>query len=122
MARDSKIIRTTRESRKGKEVAIKLLGFTKVYFIHHAMVRMKERGITEAEVFAAIEQPDETGLKTDPPRKRVRKRRNAQTSVDVVYELAKDGLRVITAMVFRNPGADRQQRIVQRKQRQNKKR
>ena len=121
MDRYRRIKRITREVKKGKEVNHKLLGFNKVYFIHHALLRMKERGVTQTEVFATIESPDETGLPTEAPRKRVRKRRDARTSVDVVYEIKQNGPRIITVMVQDNTGSFRSQRLAQRKKKRGSK-
>jgi hypothetical protein len=110
-----------REVKKGKLVSRKALGRNKVYFIHHALVRMKERGVTEDEVFETLAAPDDTGLPADPPRLRVRKHRNRRTSVDVVYELTPAAVRVITVVVKINESPSRAARIAQRKQRRRRK-
>jgi hypothetical protein len=76
----------------------RLLGRDKVEFIHHALVRMNQRGVSQAEVFHTIEHPSQTGLPTQPGRQRVRWNKSINYSVDVVFELMDDRVRIITVM------------------------
>jgi hypothetical protein len=89
-----------RPIRKGILVKRPACGRNKVYFIRHALDRMKQRRITEDEVFKALRNPSQIGLRTQLGRKRVRWRRNKAESVDVVYEVLSDSLRIITVMVI----------------------
>ena len=71
-----------------------------VEFVHHAMDRMKERGIGVEDVLTCIRFPDEKGLPADQGRHRVRRwNKEGSRALDVIYELV-DGqcLRVITAL------------------------
>ena len=60
---------------------------------------MKQRKVQEAEVLLAIQSPDETGLKTQPGRQRVRKHRNGRVAVDVVYLIKKLRAIIVTVIV-----------------------
>jgi hypothetical protein len=55
-----------RNVRKGQFVHRQILNKNKVYFIPHALDRMKQRGVFQNEVFEAIKNPAETGLPTQP--------------------------------------------------------
>lgn len=85
-------------SKPGKVIDVKLLGFKKLAFTHHALSQMKIRRIREDEVIDAIRSPEEVGLNTHPGRERVRKWRNSKTAIDVVYEIKSNSIRVITAI------------------------
>jgi hypothetical protein len=76
----------------------RLLGLDKVEFIRHALVRMQQRGISRDEVFHTIRNPDKVGLPTAPGRQRVRWIKSVNFSIDVVYELLSDRVRIITTM------------------------
>ncbi len=76
----------------------RLLGLDKVEFIRHALIRMQQRGISRADVFQTIRKPDRVGLPTEPGRQRVRWIKSVNFSIDVVYELLPDRVRVITTM------------------------
>jgi hypothetical protein len=79
----------------GEEVAHAVLGFKKVWFTRHAIQRMKQRRVTQAEVFAVLERPTRKGLRTQPDRERWRRDR-----VDVVFERWADKLCIITVIVL----------------------
>lgn len=105
----------SREIFKGKLVEHKVLGKKKVYFIYHALLRMKERRVSQTEVFETLAKPDETDLPTESPRRRVRKHRDKRISIDVVYELKSEIVRVITVIAIDRPGGMRAERLAQRK-------
>ena len=63
-----------------------VLGKIEVAFDSHAIQRMAERGITEAQVLATLQHPDMTGLRAEPGRLRVRRHYGSHASVDVIYE------------------------------------
>lgn len=67
-------------------------------FDEHAIKRMSERSITEAQVLATLEKPDRTGLRADPGRLRVRRHYGSHASVDVVYEEEPARIVVISAI------------------------
>jgi hypothetical protein len=87
--------------RRGRTVNKKLLGRAKVYFTVHADDRMKQRGVTEAEVFATVAHPEQAGLPTAPPKERVAKSRSNGDIVQVVYELLPSAVGIITVIVIR---------------------
>lgn len=76
----------------------RLLGYDKVELTRHALLRMAQRRISRDEAFHAIRKPDQTGLPTAPGRHRVRWNKSINYSIDVVYELGTDRIRVITVM------------------------
>ena len=76
----------------------RLLGYDKVELTRHALVRMSQRRISKDEVFRAIAKPDQTGLPTAPGRERVRWNKSINYSIDVVFELGQDRIKVITTM------------------------
>ena len=76
----------------------RLLGYDKVELIRHALIRMQQRGISRDDVFQTIRKPDKVGLPTEPGRHRVRWIKSVNFSIDVVYELLPDRVRVITTM------------------------
>jgi Domain of unknown function (DUF4258) len=76
----------------------RLLGFDKVELTHHALVRMKQRGISREDVFQTISKPDQSGLPTAPGRERVRWQKSINYSIDVVFDVTTDRVRIITAM------------------------
>ena len=61
-------------------------GKSEVAFDSHAVKRMAERHITEAQVLATLEKPDITGLRADPGRLRFCKHYGGHHSIDVVFE------------------------------------
>jgi len=81
----------------GIEVARSVLGYDNVWFTRHALQRMKQRNVTQEQVFSVLERPTRKGLSTQAGR--LRWRRN---SVDVVFEKRTDKLMIVT--VIRNPG------------------
>ncbi len=86
-----------------KVVQTQVLGKGEVAFDEHALERMAERGITEAQVLATLKNPDMTGLRADPGRQRVRRHYGSHTSVDVVYEEEPNRILVVTVIrVVRN--------------------
>jgi hypothetical protein len=73
-------------------------GKNEVAFDSHAVLRMSQRGITEAQVVATLQKPDITGLRADPGRFRVRRHYGGHHSIDVVYEEEPTRILVITAV------------------------
>ena len=73
-------------------------GKSEVAFDEHAMQRMAQRSITEAQVVATLQNPDITGLRADPGRFRVRRHYGAHHSIDVVLEEEPTRILVITAV------------------------
>jgi hypothetical protein len=67
-------------------IPVNVFGKNEVAFDSHALQRMMERGVTEAQVLASLQHPDMTGLRADPGRFRVRRHYGSHTSVDVIYE------------------------------------
>src|SRR5438132_1550456 len=84
--------------RHGLIVNERLLGYEKVELTHHALLRMKQRGISREDAFRAIRKPDQTGLPTAPGRQRVRWNKSVNFSIDVVFDLTDDRVRIITVM------------------------
>ncbi len=68
-----------------------------VEFIQHATDRLRERGISEEEVIAVLDKPDETGLPAGEGRQRNRKYYGSSSALDVVYEPLPDRLRIVSA-------------------------
>src|ERR1043165_4707990 len=62
-----------------------VLGCKTVAFDEHALTRMAERSVTEDAVIEILQNPDQTGLPTQPNRFRFRKSVAARL-VDVVFE------------------------------------
>jgi len=76
----------------------RLLGYDKVELTQHTLSRMRQRGISREDAFRAIRNPDQTGLPTEPGRQRVRWNKSVNFSIDVVFELCPDWVRIITVM------------------------
>ncbi len=89
-------------SESGKEVVRSVLGFEKVWFTGHALGRMKERHVTQEEVFSVLEHPTRKGLTTRRGRFRWRKQRTTRSAVDVVFEkwMGKNKLCIVTVVVI----------------------
>jgi hypothetical protein len=87
----------------GEQVAHSVLGFDKVWFTSHALQRMKQRGISQAEVFSVLEHPTRKGLKTQPNRERWRRNRMRGLAVDVVFERWTDRLCIVTVIAIQVP-------------------
>lgn len=83
---------------KGLILNERLMGYEKVELTQHALSRMRQRGISREDVFHTIRKPDMTGLPTAPGRQRVRWNKSINFSIDVVFELCTDWVRVVTAM------------------------
>jgi hypothetical protein len=79
----------------GVEVAHSVLGFDKVWFTRHAVQRMSQRKVTQAEVLGVLARPTRRGLRTQPGRERWRRNR-----VDVVFERWEDRVAIITVIVL----------------------
>ncbi len=75
-----------------------VLGCKSVAFDEHADARMKERIVSEEEVFEVLRNPDQTGLPTQPNRERYRKLLSDR-SIDVVFERDPTQIVVITVVV-----------------------
>ena len=86
----------TGETSRGIHASV--LGVQFVEIVGHANNRMKERGVSDQDVIAALKSPSKTGLPTQPGRERVRWNKTARVAVDVVYERLSDRIRVITTM------------------------
>lgn len=76
-----------------------ILGKTTIWFTRHALDRMKQRGVTEKQVFAVLRNPDQKGLPTRPGRRRWRKEGPSGAVVDVVFEVWADRLCIVTAIM-----------------------
>jgi hypothetical protein len=64
-----------------------ILGFTKLELIGHALDQMKVRDISKDDVLLTLSDPSETGLPTQPGRKRYRRSKvGGGKPVDVVFE------------------------------------
>jgi len=63
-----------------------VLGRRKLAFDEHAILRMKERGVTEEQVIQTLNNPTAVNLPADPGRTRVRRFYPPIVSVDVIYE------------------------------------
>ncbi len=68
----------------GKFVVVDVLGYKKALVLHHASMRMKERGVSWESVLEVLSAPTTKNLKTVPGRKRWRKK-IAGKEVDVVF-------------------------------------
>ena len=100
----------------------KLLDRNEVEFPNHALDRMKQRRITEFDVFSAIEHPDEVGLACAPGYARVRWHKTPRTSIDVVYDLRENRVLIISVMKNVIPKGEEQTGGTQRQKRVSKKR
>ena len=76
----------------------RLLEFDKVELTGHARARLKQRRISLEEAFHAIRNPDQMNLPTAPGRHRVRWNKSVNCSIDVVFDLPGDRVRIITVM------------------------
>lgn len=74
-----------------------VLGCKSVGLDEHAMKRMAERGVTEAEILDVLRSPDRTGLPTQDGRYRYRKQLSGR-DVDVVFEHDPTQIVVITVI------------------------
>jgi hypothetical protein len=74
-------------------------GRNEVAFDEHAMRRMAERHVTEAQVVATLQNPDIAGLGAGPGRLRVRRHYGGHHSVDVVFE--EEPTRIVVISVVR---------------------
>lgn len=81
-----------------KVIQEEILGKSEVAFDEHAVKRMEERGVTEAQVLATLKNPDITGLRADPGRWRARRHYGSHTSIDVVYEERPNQILVISTI------------------------
>jgi hypothetical protein len=77
----------------GREVSYSVLGYDTVWFTDHAIQRMKQRRISEGQVFSVLEHPTAKGLKTQPGRQRWRR-----NNIDVVFAKWPDKLCIITVI------------------------
>ena len=75
-----------------------VLGKSEVAFDAHAIQRMAARSVTEAQVVATLQNPDLTGLRADPGRRRVRRYYGRHHSIDVVFEEEPTRIVVITVV------------------------
>jgi hypothetical protein len=79
-------------------VTANVLGKPEVAFDEHAVKRMAERAVSEAQVMETLQSPDVTGLRADPGRQRVRRNYGLHSAVDVVFEEEPFRIVVITVM------------------------
>lgn len=82
-----------------------LLGKPKVEFTDHALARMAERNIRRSEVYDTVKNPSRVGLPVSggsSEREHVRRVMGRQRTVDVVYELLEDRVRIITTWAMDN--------------------
>src|SRR5438046_676319 len=86
------------QQRHGYVIRAQVGRFARVGFMAHAVDRMESRGISEADVLQTLREPDETGLPTQPGRKRVRWQKTPRVAIDVVYEELADEIAVVTVM------------------------
>lgn len=88
---------------KGRDVHVSepILGYKTLWFTRHALERMKQRRVSEAEVFEVLRSPQRKGLPTQGKRDRWRRKRIAGPSVDVVFEKWPDKLCIITVIVVK---------------------
>ena len=82
----------------GKILKTDILGRKILEFCSHALDRMIERGVTEAQVIRTIEDPHRTGLPTQPKRSRVARKASSYREIQVVYEKRKDRVIVVTVI------------------------
>lgn len=82
--------------RRGRTYNRPTLGFDSIHFTVHALDRMKQRRITRDDIYRAIDNPDQDGLPTTTGRERVRWQKTERFSIDVVYEIVFDTIRIIT--------------------------
>ncbi len=84
----------------GEEVNYAVLGYDKVWFTRHAVLRMKQRRVSREDVFLVLEEPTRKGLNTQPGRHRWRRERTGRRAVDVVFEKWPDKLCIVTVIVL----------------------
>jgi hypothetical protein len=75
-----------------------ILGRKIIEFTAHALERMEVRDVTQEDVLNTLQQPDETGLPTQPGRTRVRWNKSRRVAIDVVYELEPTFIVIITVV------------------------
>lgn len=80
-------------------IKVQIGRFPGIELCPHAIDRMNERGVSDAEVIEAIRQPMRKGLPTQPGRKHVRRRRPKGGFVHVVYKELPSHILVITVIV-----------------------
>jgi hypothetical protein len=72
--------------------------FRFVILSHHVQQRMRQRGITEADILQTLKNPTRTGLRVShPDRKRYRKNKSQYKAIDVVFLEKGEFIDVITA-------------------------
>ena len=86
--------------RPGREVKVAqpVVGCNSVWFTRHALDRMKQRRVVEAEVFHVLNNPTRKGLPTQPKRERWRRNRNKKVAIDALFERRRDRLLLVTAI------------------------
>ena len=92
----------SRPSKPGREITVEkpILGFRNVWFTRHALDRMQQRRISEAEVLQVLRSPTKKGLPTAPGRERWRRNRSRKLAIDVVFERWKGKLCVVTTIAI----------------------
>ena len=85
----------------GRDVQLSepILGKDIVWFTRHALDRMKQRGVAEAEALNVLRNPMKKGLKTQPGRQRWRRTVKGD-SIDVVFEVWPKKLCVVTVLLI----------------------
>lgn len=72
--------------------------FRFVILSRHVQERMKQRGITEADILQTLRNPTRTGLRvSEPNRKRYRRNKSSYKAIDVVFVEKGESIDVITA-------------------------
>lgn len=89
----------------GREVHVgePILGFSTIWFTRHALRRMKDRSISQAEVLRTLREPELKRLKTQRGRQRWRRNRSPRLAIDVVFEKTTDYLCIITVIDIIDP-------------------
>src|SRR5206468_1359671 len=90
--------RAGRIPRRGRIIPARVGNFERVAFCAHALDRMRQRRVSEAEVLRTLREPDETGLPTQVGRKHVRRYRTDRVAIDVIYQEYSDHLVVVTVI------------------------
>ena len=92
--------RSGRKQGTSKVVEKPACGRPRVEVSRHAQRRMKQRKISESELFNALNNPHETDLPTPAFRNRKRQcwHRSQRTAIHVVFELHEDRVGVITVI------------------------
>jgi hypothetical protein len=89
--------------RFGPVIYHSVMGVDMVEFTRHALDRMEQRGVSEADVLKTLDSPDREIPSDVPGTVRVRRDKSARVSIDVVYALGRDRVGVITVITITRP-------------------